>query len=159
MLAYTAKKYSFHLKIGFIVLWILLVFYFIKFQEVPRRTYHGFIRSKIMFGYCLDVDGFGELSLTECQTEKSPRWHLRKNFLSENISRKCVSYDLNLVACNQASKWSYDIKNKWIVNENTHQCLTLDYTSKTLHLWECSKDHDFNKWEFIMQSFEIENHY
>lgn len=163
MLARKAKKiiskYSIYFKIGFFFAWILILLYFIKFREAPRSNHHGFVRSKFLFGYCLDVDDLGELSISECSTAKSPRWHLRRKMFSEGVSKKCVSYDLALVHCNQASKWTYDQHNKWIVSESTHQCLTLDLTSKTLQMWECRKDHDFNKWEFILNPIEIENNY
>lgn len=161
MIGYIAAKYSFHIKVGVVILWISGLFVYIMLQDsLPRRTYNGYIRNKIMFGYCLDINGFNELIVSECKSDKSPRWRLKNHkYLSETLTRKCVSYDLDLVPCNQASTWLYDHKNKWIVNKNTEQCLTLDYTSKTLHLWKCSPDHDFSKWNFVMQSFEMENEY
>lgn len=153
------SRYAFHLKIVITLLWIFAVSYLLKFQDTPKRSHNGYIRSKTLFAYCLDVDGVGEVTLALCKSNQSPRWHLRKNMLSEESSRKCVSYDLFLVTCNQASKWSYNQRNKWIVNDSLQKCLALDFDTKTLHQWECSKENDFAKWEFIEDSFEAENDY
>lgn len=156
MLAILLKKIfsNSFFRVVLILLWIFFVSYHLRFQDTPRRNHHGYIKNKILFGFCLDVDEFGEVMLAKCVSDKTPRWHLRGNKLSHGPTRKCVSYDMMLTSCDKVTKWSYNQKTKQIINEDLKNCLAVDFESKSVHQWACDSDNEFNRWEFVPGSLE-----